>query len=195
MITNNMTIKIGGEAGQGMDTSGAGFARALVRSGLHVFANSDFMSRIRGGYNFYQLRVSDKPIYTPDNVTHLLLAFSQDAITQSLNDIAPGGAIIHDTALKIDPAPLAARNVKSFAFPFEAKALETGRAAGMDPKRAKLMANTAALGATAALTGFPFQGIADVIEQNFGKKKGSAIADANLESRKEINLPNQVVLG
>ncbi|MEW5718286.1 MAG: 2-oxoacid:acceptor oxidoreductase subunit alpha [Chloroflexota bacterium] len=180
MITNNMTIKIGGEAGQGMDTSGAGFARALVRAGLHIFANSDFMSRIRGGYNFYQLRVSASPVYAPDNVTHLLLAFSQNAITQSLNEIAPGGAIIHDASIKIDPATLAARNLHAFAFPFDAKALEIGRAAGMDPKRAKLMANTAALGATAALTGFAFERIAQVITQNFGKKKGSAIAEANL---------------
>ncbi|MBM3129021.1 MAG: 2-oxoacid:acceptor oxidoreductase subunit alpha [Chloroflexi bacterium] len=177
MITNNLTIRIGGEAGQGMDTSGAGFARALVRSGLHIFANSDFMSRIRGGYNFYQLRVSDKPIYAPHDAAHLLLAFNQDALTQSLNDLAPGGAIIHDASIQFDPG---ARNVKAFAFPFEAKALEIGRAAGMDPKRAKLMANTAALGATAALTSFPFERIADVIAQNFGKKKGSAIAEANL---------------
>jgi 2-oxoglutarate ferredoxin oxidoreductase subunit alpha len=180
MVNNNMTIKIGGEAGQGMDTSGAGFARALVRSGLHIFTNADFMSRIRGGYNFYQLRVSDKPIYAPDHSVHLLLAFNPDAIAQSLSNLAPGGAIIHDTSVKADPTGLAERNVKSFAFPFEAKALEIGRAAGMDPKRAKLMANTAALGATAALTGFPFERIAEVISQNFGKKKGSAIAEANL---------------
>ena len=180
MVTNNMTIKIGGEAGQGMDTSGAGFARALVRAGLHIFANSDFMSRIRGGYNFYQLRVSDKPIYAPDNIVHLVLAFSQEAINQHLNEIVPGGAIIHDASIKVDPAALAERSVHSFAFPFEAKALEVGRAAGMDPKHAKLMANTAALGATAAITGFPFEQIAAVISQNFGKKKGSAIADANL---------------
>lgn len=180
MITNNLTIRIGGEAGQGMDTSGAGFARALVRAGLHVFANSDFMSRIRGGYNFYQLRVSDQPIYAPDDKAHLLLAFSPDAITQSLNDLAPGSAIIHDTSLKVDAEALAAHRIQSFAFPFEAKALEIGRPSGMDPKRAKLMTNTAALGVTAALTRFPFERIAEVIMQNFGKKKGSAIAEANL---------------
>ncbi len=180
MIKNNMTIKIGGEAGQGMDTSGAGFARALVRAGLHIFANSDFMSRIRGGYNFYQLRVSGQPVSAPVDATHLLLAFSQDAITQHLDEIVPGGAIIHDESIKIDSADLAKRRVHSFAFPFEAKALEIGRPAGMDPKHAKQMVNTAQLGVTAAVTGFPFERIAEVITQNFGKKKGSAIADANL---------------
>ena len=166
-----MTIKIGGEAGQGMDTSGAGFARALVRAGLHIFANSDFMSRIRGGYNFYQLRVGAKPVYAPDDQTHLVLAFSQDAIDLHLDELVPGGAIIHDTNLQVDANALAQRHIQSFAFPFEAKALEIGRAAGMDPKHAKQMLNTAQLGATAAITGFPFERIADVINQNFGKKK------------------------
>jgi 2-oxoglutarate/2-oxoacid ferredoxin oxidoreductase subunit alpha len=175
-----MTIKIGGEAGQGMDTSGAGFARALTRAGLHIFANQDFMSRIRGGYNFYQLRVSDTPVYGPHDDVHLLLAFNPEAIEKHMNEIVPGGAIIHDVSVKVDPATLAARKVHSYAFPFEAKSLEIGRPAGMDPKHAKLMLNTAALGATTAITDFPFERIADVIRQNFGKKKGSAIADANL---------------
>lgn len=40
------TIRIGGEAGQG----------------LHVFAHPDYMSRIRGGHNFYQIRVADQPV-------------------------------------------------------------------------------------------------------------------------------------
>ena len=180
MIKNNMTIKIGGEAGQGMDTSGVGFARALVRAGLHVFVNQDFMSRIRGGYNFSQLRISDKPVYAPDRSVALVLAFNQEAAEKHLDEIAPGGAIIHDASVHVDAARLTEKRIQSFAFPFEAKALEIGRPAGMDPKKAKLMLNTAALGATAAVTGFPFERIADVILQNFGKKKGSAIAEANL---------------
>lgn len=180
MIKNNMTIKIGGEAGQGMDTSGAGFARALVRAGLHVFVNQDFMSRIRGGYNFSQLRIGDKPVYAPDNSVALVLAFNQEAVDKHFDEIVPGGAIIHDASLKVDVARLAEKRVQSFAFPFEAKALEIGRPAGMDPKKAKLMLNTAALGVTAAITEFPFERIAEIIMQNFGKKKGSAIAEANL---------------
>ena len=180
MVDTNMTIKIGGEAGQGMDTSGAGFARALVRAGFHTFANQDFMSRIRGGYNAYQLRVSNQPVYAPDDKVHLVLAFNQDAADAHVHEIIPGGAIIHDTGVKLDATALAERYIHSFAFPFEAKALEIGRPAGMDPKHAKQMLNTAELGVTAALTGFPFEHIAQVITDNFGKKKGSAIAEANL---------------
>ena len=58
MIKNSMTIKIGGEAGMGVESGGAGLVKALTRGGLHVFAFQDYMSRIRGGHNFFQIRVS-----------------------------------------------------------------------------------------------------------------------------------------
>jgi 2-oxoglutarate/2-oxoacid ferredoxin oxidoreductase subunit alpha len=54
-IINNVTFKIAGAAGQGVESSGAGFAQALVRGGLHLFGLQDYMSRIRGGLNFVQL--------------------------------------------------------------------------------------------------------------------------------------------
>ncbi len=48
---NNMTFQIAGAAGQGVESSGAGFAQALARGGLHIFGLPDYMSRIRGGLN------------------------------------------------------------------------------------------------------------------------------------------------
>ena len=62
--TNDLSIMIGGDAGQGVESSGAGFALALARAGLHVFALQDYRSRIRGGHNFYQIRVGERPLYS-----------------------------------------------------------------------------------------------------------------------------------
>ncbi|MFQ6117042.1 MAG: 2-oxoacid:acceptor oxidoreductase family protein, partial [Candidatus Bipolaricaulia bacterium] len=59
----DLSFKIGGEAGQGVESSGAGFTKALAHGGLHVFAHQEYMSRIRGGHNFFQIRVSDRPLY------------------------------------------------------------------------------------------------------------------------------------
>ena len=56
------TIKIGGEAGQGIQTIGGTLARLFARSGYHVFTHQDYESRVRGGHNFYQVRFADKPI-------------------------------------------------------------------------------------------------------------------------------------
>jgi len=48
MPINDMSFRIGGEAGQGVESSGAGFAKALTRGGLHVIGVSSYYSRIRG---------------------------------------------------------------------------------------------------------------------------------------------------
>jgi 2-oxoglutarate ferredoxin oxidoreductase subunit alpha len=59
------TIKIGGEAGQGIQTIGETLGRVFARSGFYVFTNQDYESRVRGGHNFYQVRFSDRPVMAP----------------------------------------------------------------------------------------------------------------------------------
>ena len=48
------SIKIGGEAGQGIQTIGDALGRVFARSGYHVFSNQDYESRIRGGHFEFQ---------------------------------------------------------------------------------------------------------------------------------------------
>ena len=57
-----INIKLGGAAGQGLHRSGHILAKMFVRGGYNVFAIQDAMSRIRGGHNFFQLRVKDGPV-------------------------------------------------------------------------------------------------------------------------------------
>ena len=91
MPKNTISIKIGGEAGQGVESGGAGLPGACPRwsmglraPGLHV--------AIRGGHNFYHVRVSEQPIYSHVEDVHLLLAFNKDAVEFHLNEIVPGAA-------------------------------------------------------------------------------------------------------
>ncbi|MBI4710331.1 MAG: 2-oxoacid:acceptor oxidoreductase family protein [Nitrospirae bacterium] len=56
------SIKIGGEAGQGLQTIGDTLAKVFSRAGRHVFTHQDYESRVRGGHNFFQIRFSDKPV-------------------------------------------------------------------------------------------------------------------------------------
>jgi len=48
------SVKIGGEAGQGIQTIGDTLARVFSRSGYYVFTHQDYESRIRGGHNFFR---------------------------------------------------------------------------------------------------------------------------------------------
>lgn len=171
MNINNMTFKFAGEAGQGVESTGRGFAKALVRGGLHVFALQDYHSRIRGGHNFYQIRVADHDIYSHNELVHLLLAFTKEAIAEHLREIVPGGGIIYDPELQVDQEALATRSVRAFPIPLNQIATEEGGS--------KVMSNTAATGAAAGLTGFDLELINSVIRDNF-EKKGSAMVESNL---------------
>ena len=59
---NDVTIVLGGQAGQGIQTIEFILARVLKRSGYHVFSTKEYMSRIRGGLNTITLRAADRPV-------------------------------------------------------------------------------------------------------------------------------------
>ncbi len=171
-MLNDMSIRIGGEAGQGMESTAAGFAKALSRSGLYVHLLQDFMSRIRGGHNFSQIRVSAHPIYAHSKHIQLLLAFNEETIELNKKDLVPGGAIIYDDTFAVNADDLRAAGFKPIPLPLEKLAKELGGD--------KLMQNTAAVAATAGITGFPYDRIADVITQNF-RRKGDEVVNGNLK--------------
>lgn len=57
----DVTVTIAGEAGQGIQTLGTVLCKAISRDGGNVFATQDYMSRVRGGCNFFSIRISDVP--------------------------------------------------------------------------------------------------------------------------------------
>jgi 2-oxoglutarate ferredoxin oxidoreductase subunit alpha len=172
MPKNNLSMKVAGEAGQGVESGGAGFAKALVRGGLYIFGLQDYMSRIRGGHNFFQVRVSERPLHTFDDDVHLLLAFNKNAADIHTKEVARGGGILHDASIKVDKDLLAERGVHDFEMPLIKIAEQEGGH--------RIMMNTAALGATAGITSYDFERIADIIETNF-KRKGAETVDKNLK--------------
>src|SRR5205823_5707796 len=171
MPTNNLQVRFGGEAGQGVESGGAGFSKAVVRGGLYAFGLQDYMSRIRGGHNFFQVRVSEMPLYCFDDTLHLLLAFNMETVEQHWRDLVEGSGILHDSTIPVPKDELAERGIHDFELPLYKIAEEQGGH--------KIMMNTAAIGAMAGLTDFEFERIANVIESNF-KRKGAEAVQANL---------------
>jgi 2-oxoglutarate ferredoxin oxidoreductase subunit alpha len=171
-IVNDLQIKIGGEAGQGVESSGAGFAKAISRAGLWVYGLQDYMSRIRGGHNFYQIRVSDREIWSFRDPIQMLLPLTPEAVALHWREIVPGGAVLYDAGIKFDPAPLLEQGIKLFSMPLMKIAEEHGGN--------RIMMNTAALGAVAGITEFAFEYIENIIEDNFGRK-GGKIVEGNLK--------------
>ena len=170
MTINNMTFRIGGAAGDGVESSGAGLCQALSRGGLHVFGLPDYYSRIRGGHNFFSIRVSDQPLYSHQEPVHLLLALTEETIPRHRNKIVEGGAIVYDSSV-VQRTGENSTDLLSLALPLSDMAKEK---AGTTLAR-----NTLALGVAAGLTGFDLEPMESVIRQNFARK-GQAVVDGNL---------------
>jgi len=173
---NDMSIRLAGEAGQGVESGGAGFAKALSHGGLHLHAYSEYISRIRGGLNFFQIRVSDRPLWAHTEGVHILLAFSPEAVSDYGPHIVPSGALMFDDALKFDHDAIARRKVQLFSMPLTKIAQDIGGN--------KIMANTCGLGALAGVVEYPFEFVADVIKTNFARK-GDAVVQGNLRVAEE----------
>ncbi|GAG19671.1 unnamed protein product, partial [marine sediment metagenome] len=149
----------------------AGLCKALARGGLHVFGLPDYYSRIRGGHNFYSIRVSDQPLYSHEEAVHLLLALTEETIPHHRDKIVEGGAIVYDSKLPVSPEQLSGNGVQLLPIPLSDIAKEK---AGI-----VLARNTVALGVAAGLTGFDLEPMESVIRQNFARK-GQAVVDGNL---------------
>lgn len=160
------SIIIGGEAGQGIQTIGDTLGRMFARAGHHIFTSQDYESRIRGGHNFYKIRLSDRPVYAPREGADIIVALDRDSITRHRQELRESGRIIYDSAdlrQKFDgPAFL--------DVPFSRLAVEHGKN--------RITANTVATGAVLGMLGSDMGGLLDIIKDAFGKK-GGEVVEAN----------------
>lgn len=162
------TIRIGGEAGQGLQLIGGLLAKYLSRRGYEVFTHQDYMSRIRGGHNFYQIRFSDQPISASREVVDILVALDLTTIDLHRHRLAPGGIILHDPALA--ETPLA--GPEPLAIPLGAIIERLG----VDP----IMANTAAVGVVLGLFDLPVEPLAEIFGA-FIHRRTAEIIETNLK--------------
>lgn len=167
-----VTYTIGGAAGRGIESTGMAFARIHARAGYQVYTWQEYESRIRGGHNHYQVRVSDKPLTSHSQTHSIVVALDAQSIAELLPDVASGGAVIYEsTRDDIAPALIAAHGAR----PLPAPLLEIATTLGGD----EIMANTVATSLAAALTGLDFPEIEAVIRENFGRR-GAQATEANL---------------
>lgn len=59
-ITDDLSIVIAGQAGQGIQSVAHLLAHVLKLQGFHVFATAEYMSRVRGGINSTTIRISNE---------------------------------------------------------------------------------------------------------------------------------------
>jgi 2-oxoglutarate ferredoxin oxidoreductase subunit alpha len=138
----DLTVTIGGSAGQGIQTVGELLAGVCHKAGLYLMAINDFESRIRGGLSFMQLRISDEPVEAPDDSIHLLVALNDNSYRRLSGEVAEDGRILLEE--NPDQGGPAAGNI--LEVPFTRLAKEAG---------GSILANTVAAGAVLGMLGAP----------------------------------------
>lgn len=168
----DITFNIGGEAGQGIDTIGDLLTQVFVQAGFYTFTIKDFESRIRGGYNFTQVRVGDQPIHAPVDYIDVIVALSRDAVVGVRSNLVEEGVIIFDDTIEFD-------DLESCHFP--APLEKTAKEVGGNVR----MMNAAALGAILAVIKFPFNLAEEALSAIFGRK-GEKIVAGNVSVAKAL---------
>ncbi len=92
----DLTIRLAGEAGDGVVLAGNVLTCAVSRMGLSIFSFRTFPPSVRGGSCMYQLRISDSHAYSQGDLLDLLVAFDTDALSMHSKDLRPEGEVIID---------------------------------------------------------------------------------------------------
>jgi 2-oxoglutarate ferredoxin oxidoreductase subunit alpha len=170
-MKNELTIKIAGEAGQGMQTIGAALCRIFKKAGYGIFANQDYMSRIRGGNNFFQLRISDKPLYALRQKSDITVALDKKSAVLYRADLNKGGILVLDkTKFNISD-----KDDILFDVPLYALATSVG---GSD-----IFVNTVSCGVIAGMTGVQLEHLEATIKAIFADK-GDELINKNILAAK-----------
>jgi 2-oxoglutarate/2-oxoacid ferredoxin oxidoreductase subunit alpha len=163
---------IGGEAGDGIDSTGKIFATALSRAGRHVFTSKDFASRIRGGYTAYKIRSSTDRVESVVDRLDILVALTQRTIDENLDELHEDSVIIYDgerTEMEDVDIP---EEMLGLSVPLKRLAEDAGGA---------IMQNIVALGAACEVANFPIENLDSALDKKFGAK-GEAIVENNKEA-------------
>jgi len=159
----DFNITIAGSAGQGLQTIANILLKVLARSGYHLFSSQDYMSRIRGGHNFTNIRLSDKPIYSTTVSPQLLVALDQQSVDVHYKHLADPAIIIHDSdTIKVKKS----KKIQDVAIPLAKLSRESGSSAYV---------NSAAVGALFALLRLDLNDLITFLETRFIKKSPEQI--------------------
>src|SRR6056297_2595585 len=171
-MPDDLNWAIGGEAGDGIDSTGKIFAQALSRAGRHVYTSKDFASRIRGGYTAYKIRTAVDRVESVVDRLDVLIALTERTIDENMDELHEGSVIIYDgerTSMQDVEIP---EGMVGLDVPLKSLAEDAGGG---------IMRNIVALGAACEVTNFPIENLDASLEKRFSDK-GTAIVENNKKS-------------
>ena len=164
----DLSIVLCGEAGQGIQTVEGILVQAIKISGYHVFSSKEYMSRVRGGLNSTEIRISSKRVNAYLDRIDILLAINEGAIEHLKDRITPETLVVGDE-----------EQLKNLIGQYEilkAPVLQAAKDLG-----GIIFANVIAAGFIAKMLNIPTEIFDQVIIDMF-KRKGEKIVQKDLQA-------------
>ncbi|WP_242219407.1 2-oxoacid:acceptor oxidoreductase subunit alpha [Bacillus cereus group sp. BfR-BA-01380] len=169
-MISQLSWKVGGQQGEGIESTGEIFCIALNRLGYYLYGYRHFSSRIKGGHTNNKIRVSTTEVRAISDDLDILIAFDQETIDFNFHELRPGGIVVADA--KFNPSIPEGTDVTLYAIPFTDIASELGTS---------LMKNMVAVGASSAVLGLDEKVYLEVVDEIFGRK-GEQVVQKNMEA-------------
>jgi len=164
---SEITVRVGGAAGDGIASVGETVSRSFSRSGFYTYGHNAYQSVIRGGHVWFQARASSDPIYSQGDACDVLYAMDRQTVDVHLPAMSQGSTLIFDPekfAVADSELPV---GVRSLPVP----TLEIARK--YTPQ--SILQNAAGMGAAAFLSGIPLTTLQKVLADSFGRKTGDIV--------------------
>jgi 2-oxoglutarate ferredoxin oxidoreductase subunit alpha len=156
---DDVSIVLCGQAGMGIQTVESILTRMLKLAGYNVFATKEYMSRVRGGNNSTQIRVSSRPVSAFVNRIDLLIPLNKGAVQHLRERISQETIVLAETEVVGDEA--AGGRFRFVEAPFSKIAADIGD---------KIYSNVVAVGMLAGLLGMELSNVCDYVKQSFSAK-------------------------
>jgi 2-oxoglutarate/2-oxoacid ferredoxin oxidoreductase subunit alpha len=166
-----VTVGIGGAAGDGNAATGDSLAKVCARLGLHVFVYNSYQSIIRGGHVWLRMRIAEEKVECHGDHLNLTLALNQDTLNQHTSEVNANGGILYNS----DKLQVAQDDLQPgvVLYPFPVKDLS--EKFGRNP----VMQNTVLLGGLLWLLDLDFDVLEGMLRETF-RRKGDKIVEANV---------------
>jgi 2-oxoglutarate ferredoxin oxidoreductase subunit alpha len=166
----DLSLVICGSAGQGLQSLESLLVRLALSSGFHVFSTKEYMSRVRGGSNSQEIRLSPSEVSAPVERIDLLVPLTLEAIERIKHRITDETLIVGESAFVTDE--IKAKCGLFIDIPFTEKAKEIGQV---------IYTNQLVLGVIASLLALDADGVEKRIKEFF-KDKGAEAIEKNIRA-------------
>jgi 2-oxoglutarate ferredoxin oxidoreductase subunit alpha len=171
-LKNDVSIVLAGAAGQGIETVAGMLASIIKNSGYNVFVTREFMSRIRGGTNSLQMRVSSEKIAAYTKHTDVAFPLNSTAISH----LRKYGRLNKETTVIGEGEFLKGESAADLADLIEVPFTELAKEVG-----GKIYSNTVAAGVIASIFNVDEEVASNYLSSRFASK-GEDVVDNNLRA-------------